>query len=109
MPDLLRAKEGVVLGRVHLVEGLMGDVRAAGDLGDRQPGESLRRDDRRGRVDDPFALAFDDELARQVMAAAGQAADRAARALGRERQRGIAGVAAAAACAAWSPAGRSSG
>ncbi len=60
----------------------MGDVRAPGDLGDRQPGKALLGDDRGGRVDDPLALVFDDELARQVVAPARQPALGLARALG---------------------------
>ena len=71
--DLLRAEEGIVLGRVHLIEGLVRDVRARGDLRDRQAGKALLGDDRRRRVDDPFALAFDDQIARQVVAPARQA------------------------------------
>ena len=65
-----------MLGRVHLVEGLVRDVRARGDLGDRQPGEALLGDDRGGRVDDPFALAFDDLVARQVAGARSAAGPR---------------------------------
>ena len=80
--DLLGAEEGVVLGRVHLVEGLVGDVRAAGDLRDREVGEPLLGDDRGGRVDDSLALVFDDELARQVVAPARQAAFGAQRPIG---------------------------
>ena len=61
-----------MLGGVDAVEGLVGDVRATCDLGDREAGQALLGDDRRGRVNDPLLLAFDDRLAGQVAAAAGQ-------------------------------------
>ena len=62
----------------------MRDVRARGDLGDRERGEALLGDDFGGRVEDPFALAARDDLAREVVAAAGEPHLRAARALGGE-------------------------
>ena len=86
-----------MLRRVHLVERLVRDVRARGDLWDRQAREALLRDDRRRRVDDPFALALDDLLARQVVAPARQAPLRAPSASGRRcasRRRAILVVAA---------------
>src|ERR1039458_10401776 len=80
--DLLSAEEGIVLGGVHLVEGVVRDVRALGDLGDRETGKALLGDDRSGCVDDSLALVLNDELARQVVAPARQATLGASRPLG---------------------------
>ena len=72
----------------------MGDVRAAGDLGDGEGREPFLGDDRGGGVDDPLALAFDDELAWQVAAPARQPALGAPRPLGGERRDRAGGAAA---------------
>lgn len=57
--DLLGAQERLLLGGIDRIEGLVGDARAAGDLGDREASQTLLGDDRRRRVNDPFALAAD--------------------------------------------------
>ena len=79
---LLRGEEGRELRLIHFIEGLVRDAGARGDLGDREPPEPLLGDDFGGRIEDPFALAVDDDLARQVVAPAWQPVAGAARPLG---------------------------